>query len=304
MKLPKPRQLKNGKWIVRVRVGGHDVSKVFPTEKEAEAWGIDQKLHPPVVKPNAEKTVRQLLDGYIESNDFAPGTVETYDAVKTHFRGFMDKPYKDVNNWQAVVSMEKLHPNTIASYWGKICAVLRFYGLDVPTVKIKHKPSKKKEYLTESEIRKFCEAIKGHRFEFFYLMMLSSCRLNEALSITEADRAADGIHVHGTKTEASDRFIPYLFPRLKELPIPKKAGENTLRRDLAEICKSNDLPPLTPHGLRVSFASACYHAGNIPERVAMKIGGWQSMKVFHDVYVRIAEDDVTRYAAEIRKAFE
>ena len=63
MKIPKPRQLKNGKWIVRVRVGGHDVSKVFPTEKEAEAWGIDQKLHPPVVKPNAEKTIRQLIDG-------------------------------------------------------------------------------------------------------------------------------------------------------------------------------------------------------------------------------------------------
>ena len=304
MKLPKPRQLKNGKWIVRVRVGGHDVSKVFPTEKEAEAWGIDQKLHPPVVKPNAEKTVRQLIDGYIESNDFAPNTIATYNATKTHFRGFMDKPYKDISNWQSVVSMEKLNPNTTTLYWGKICAVLRFWGLDVPTVKIKRKASKRKEYLTADEIKRFCEAIKGERYEFFYLMMLSSCRLNEALNIEKDDITADGIHIHGTKTDASERFIPYLFPRLKELTVPPKPHEATIQRDLARICMENDLPPLTPHGLRVSFASACYHAGNIPERIAMKIGGWQDISVFHRIYVRIAEDDVTRYADEIRKAFE
>ena len=302
MKLPTPRQLQNGKWLVRVRVNGRDVSRVFPTFKEAEAWGINQKLNAQEETPHASKTIRQLIDEYLSYNDFSQNTLVTYKSLKTHFRQFMDKPYNQIKNWQAVVSMEQGNPNTVAAYWAKIVAVLHFFGLDVPTVKIRTKPPKKKEYLTADEIKRFCEVIKGNRFEFYYLMMLSSCRVSEALNITEKDRTADGIHVHGTKTEASDRFIPYLFPRLKELDIPPKVQAETVRRELAKICAENDFPALTCHSLRVSFASLCY-SKNVPERVAMKIGGWESVKVFHSVYVRISDNDIERYAFEIRNAF-
>lgn len=304
MKLPKPRQLQNGKWIVRVRVGGHDVSKVFATEKEAQAWGIDQKLHPQTPKPHAEKTVRQLIDEYLALNEFSENTVKNYRTLKEHhYRQVMDKPFKDITNWQAVVSMENISPNTNAALWGKICAVLRFFGLDVPAVKIRRKPPQKKEYLTEDEIKRFCEAIKGHRHEFYFLMMLSSCRVQEALNIEKKDITADGVHIRGTKTAASDRFIPYLFPRLKELELPEKPSITTIQRDLADICTQNGFPHLSCHSLRVSFASLCY-AKNVPERVAMKIGGWTSVQIFHAVYVRIADDDVERFATEIRHAFE
>lgn len=311
MKVPKPTQQPSGKWFVRLRLDGVSYSKTFDTEREAEIWATGVKAQHlsgqlKMKKPAETKTVRRLMSEYIDAMPLAPATVQTYTStMEHHFVQFMDRPYCEINNWQKCVNLElrDSHPNTVGNMWAHVRAALRWHGLDVPDVKIPRKPSKQKEYLTAEEIPRFCEAVRGHKYEAYFLMMLESMRVSEAVNVEDADITDAGIHVRGTKTGASDRFIPWLIPRLKEIIYDRPpAGRKALWRAVQDVCEENGLPALTPHGLRVSFASLCYSKG-VPERVCMRIGGWASLKVMHDVYVRISDDDVAKYADLLSDAF-
>lgn len=308
MKIPKARQLPSGMWTIRVRVSGVDDSRTFETEKDAIRWATLRKAEALAGRGTVtaeHMTIRDMMEAYVQESVLAPKTVDTYRAcMRKHFQQIMDRPYDSIRNWQRVVNLElqQYSANNVSLCLKKIFTALRYHGLPVPAVRIQTTPSKRKEYLEPKEIRRFCQVIRGHRHEFYFLMMLSSCRVSEALAIEPEDITEKGVHVRGTKTPASDRFIPWMIPRLQELDLPRKTSYHTLKRDLADICEHNDFPPMTCHSLRISFASLMY-SKQVPERVAMKIGGWTSTRVFHDVYVRIAEDDVNYYAEAVRNVF-
>lgn len=311
MKTPKPQLLPSGRYFVRLRLDGQNYSRTFDSEKEAEAWALSVKAQykaNQLVKktPAEKKTLRQLVTEYVEVANFAPSTVETYkNVLKNYFQQIIDKPYCEIRNWQRVINLEcqKHNPNTVRSRWAKICASLNFHDLDIPKVKIPKKQPQKKNYLDAEQIRTFCNAIYGHRHETYFLMMLSSMRVGEALGVEDSDISERGIHVRGTKTEASDRFIPFIIPRLKEICYDRPfTTKITLNRELKTICESTGLPELSCHSLRISFASVCYSKG-VPSRVCMKLGGWSSLDVMHSVYIRISDDDVEKYANILNDVF-
>ncbi len=311
MKVPKPVQQPSGKWFVRLRLDGTAYSKTFDTEREAEIWATGMKaqyLSGQLKKHvSAEKkTIRQLMREYVAASNMADSTKQRYQNImQRHFRQVMDLPFCDVKNWQKIINMEARDrsPNTVAQDWYGITASLKYAGLDVPDVHIATKPSKVKPYLTAEQIPVFCDAIRGNTYEAYFLMMLSSMRIGEALGVEDGDISDDGIHVRGTKTPASDRFIPWIIPRLREIVMDRPpASRSTLRRVLADVCEENGLPVLSGHGLRISFASLCYSKG-VPSRVCMKIGGWQSLQVMHDVYIRISDGDIRKYADLLADSF-
>ena len=310
MKTPTPQLLPSGKYFVRLRLNGQTFSRTFDTEKEAETWALSVKAQYKAhqlkeSRPDEKKTLRTLIDEYIESTVLAPATVKVYKTTQKHFVQIMDKPYNQITNWQRVVNLElKDHAvNSVSLWWSQIRAVLNFHGLTVPTIKLPKKSSKRKNYLDSEQIKVFCNAIYGTRYEAFFLMMLHSLRVSEALAVQNDDIEKDGIQVHGTKTEAAERFVPFMIPRLKEIIFDRPpATYQTLSKNLRIICEENDLPELTPHGLRITFASLCYQK-RVPERVCMKIAGWQSLQVMHDVYIRISEDDVKKYAEAVSELF-
>ena len=290
---------------MRLRLDGQSYSQTFETEKDAENWAylIKAQHKTNQLKPVEQRTLRELIDEYIDSSQLSENTILSYRQVEKTFTQAMDKPFSQVKNWQRLVNMEleHLHPNTVAMRWTIICSVLRFHGLDIPQVKITKKPSALKNYLVPDEIKRFCDAVKGHKHEVYFLMMLHGLRVSEALHHTEATE--DGMKVHGTKTEAAERFVPYMIPRLKEIihdrpPTRKEA----LNAELEKICKEHNFPRLTCHSLRISTASLCYSLG-IPERICMVFMGWKSVQVMHDVYIRISEDDVKRYAKQVEDFF-
>jgi integrase len=94
-----------------------------------------------------------------------------------------------------------------------------------------------------------------------------------------------------------------MIPRLKEIchDLPP-TDRRILNLELKQICKENNLPEISNHSLRISFCSLCYLKG-IPEKICMKIGGWKTLSVMHEVYVRISEDDVDRYAEILEDVF-
>lgn len=65
--------------------------------------------------------------------------------------------------------------------------------------------------LTVEEQSVFLETIRGSKLELYYRFVLcSGCRRNEALDVRRDDIDEDKqfVHIRGTKTEGSDRFIP------------------------------------------------------------------------------------------------
>ena len=70
--------------------------------------------------------------------------------------------------------------------------------------------------------------------------------------------------------------------------------QNSLRCAIKKIAEENGLPDVGIHGLRHSFASLAYHL-QIPEKIAMEIGGWADATTMHKIYTHIAKSDITRY---------
>lgn len=311
MKIPKPVQQPSGKWFIRLRLDGVAYSKTFDTAREAEIWaaGVKSQYLSGQLRESRsaeKKTLRQLMTEYKNASNFADATVKRYDyTMKHHYAQIMDKPYCEIKNWQKIVNMEMRDrsPNTVDVEWSSIAAALRYHGLEVPKVVIRTKPSKQKPYLTADQIPVFCDAIRGHRSEAYFLMMLSSMRVSEALAVTDADISEKGIHVPGTKTAKSDRMIPWIIPRLREIIMDRPSvSKATLNRDLSAICEEKGLPPLSTHSLRISFTSLCYSKG-VPERICMILGGWSNLRVMHEVYVRISDDDIAKYTDILADTF-
>ena len=311
MKIPKVTKLPSGKYFVRLRLGGTEYAKTFPTQKDAEAWALATKAQYKAGQlrqrlPDEEKTIYQLLQETVDGNDYTPATKKIYRLAGDHFAQFMHKPYSSIANWQKVVTTEckKVSPNSVAVYWSKICSALRFHGLSVPQVKIPTTPPKGKNWLTPDQVKTFEQAIHGNKYEVLFLFMLSSMRASEALGVTKADILPEGIHVRGTKTPGSDRIVPFINERVEYLAkqdLPK-CCYTTLKDQLAKVCKESDLPILSPHGLRYTYASQCYHAG-VPERITMKIGGWSSLQVMHETYIQIADADIQKYSEALKGVF-
>ncbi len=311
MKVPKATQQPSGKWFVRLRLDGVAYSRTFDTEREANVWATSMKAKHvagelQTRKPAEKKTIRQLMNEYIEAAHFAESTVKRYHfTMAHHFAQILDVPYCDVKNWQKVVNLElrDRSPNTVDVEWSTIAAALRFADLDVPKVKIPTKPSAQKNYLTAEQVPVFCALVHGEKYEAYFLMMLSSMRVSEALGVKNEDISEKGIHVRGTKTAASDRMVPWIIPRLREIALDRPpCSKATLNRRLAQICEENGLPRMSCHSLRISFASLCYSKG-VPERVCMKIGGWSNLQVMHEVYIRISDEDLARYTDVLADSF-
>lgn len=96
--------------------------------------------------------------------------------------------------------------------------------------------------LTLDEQRQFLKALDGNPRKALYLFyLLSGCRCSELLALrwTDIDENAGLIHIHGTKTPRSNRYIP-LFPQIRAL--------------LGEIPRNNErVFPFTAYAVKSHF---------------------------------------------------
>ena len=327
MKIPKARQLPSGAWFCRVRVGDQDISITRPTEKEAvaEAMAIKAGIKEAEKRPQ-RITLTQAIDDYIDArrNLLSPSTIRGYKAIQSNrFQSMMKKDITLVSQdqWQRAVNAEAklISTKTLINSWRFISSVITETAGRSITIHLPQLVPNERPWLTPEQITVFVSAAKGRSVEIPALLALSSLRRSELLELKWKDvdlnkrvmqvNGAAVIDEHGklvhkkeNKNSTSRRTVPIIPPLEDALRSAPRKGEYVVTMSPAwiyasinQICAENDLPKVGIHGLRHSFASLAFHL-NMPEQIAMRIGGWANDQTMKKIYTHLAQADVAKHA--------
>jgi len=176
-------------------------------------------------------------------------------------------------------------------------------------VKVKHIRNKGSA-LSIAEEKEFLQNIKGIIYEpFFKVCLYAGLRRGEALSLNVNDVKLDEniLHVRGTKTTNSDRYIP-LFNVLKTIfdsIEPDEDGfyfgnltESAVTHNFHKICPNHKL-----HDLRHTFATRCIENG-ISMKVIQRWLGHASFKTTADIYAEVQDRFNLEESAKINAFFD
>lgn len=173
---------------------------------------------------------------------------------------------------------------------------------------------------------------KDSAYLLFYIMLECGCRPEEAINLVgkDVDRENHLLHVRGTKTKNSDRYVPIpdaLFGTIKAVkpnePIsPNRAGKKHskssyirlyehLRRDMniSMGCKTYRnalLPPLplaedfVPYCFRHTYCTDLCKAG-VDVRIAQKLMGHANISVTADIYTHADTDDIQKAGEKLNQ---
>lgn len=335
MKTPKARKLPSGSWFCRVRVNGKDIPITRATEKEAvaEAMAIkagirDARLH------IRKRTVTQAIDDYIESrqNILSPSTIRGYRTIQRgRFQQMMHKEISAVTQtqWQRAVDAEArlVSAKTLVNAWCFLSSVIFETTGHRPVIRLPQVIPNERQWLTPTQIPIFVDAVKGHPVEIPALLALSSLRRSELLNLrwkdvdlkngtlrvngaAVLDENGELVHKRETKNKTSRRTVPIIPPLQEALENTEHKGEyvvtmrpNTIYTKINRLCQANGLPLVGVHGLRHSFASLAFHL-QMPEKVAMEIGGWANDQTMHKIYTHLAQEDLKKHAQSFTDFFK
>ena len=327
--IPKPKQLKDGRWRGQIMVDGQRQIVYGSTleEYEINARAVKARL---IEFSRIKKSVKQSLDGvvsdYISKNSqlLSPSTIRGYEIIRRNrFSSYMPLDVHSID-FQKMLNDEarECSAKTLKNSWALITAALRAADIPVPDVNLPRVPKNELPWLDFEQIRVLIDAVRGKSIELTVLLALHSLRLSEILALTVDDIYDNAIHVtkaavlnlendlvlnNTTKTAASSRTIPIIIPRLLEI-LPAsgrlvKYNSNGLRREINRACLNAGLPQVGIHGLRRSFASLGYHL-KWSERSIMLIGGWSNLAVVHNFYIKLAQNDVANDVEKMKNYYE
>lgn len=335
IKAPKVTQLPSGSYTTKVMVDGVRITITRDTEEQCTAEAIAIKYGAIEAKKAEKPGVKKLsavLDSYIDmrQGSLSPSTLYSYDRYRKNcFQNMMDCNVLTTTDeqWQAAIRRESKgkSPKYIANAWGLVAAAITETTGRRPNVKLPAKEKNERPYLEPDQVTAFVKAVKGETIEIAALLALSSLRRSEikALRWSDIDFAKNSIRVSGAmvytaagmvhkkqnKTASSNRTIPIIPPLKAALEAAERKSEyvvpyngSWLYQRINEICAANGLPQVGVHGLRHSFASLAYHL-QIPEKIAMEIGGWSDDGTMRKIYTHLAQKDIANRAADFTNFF-
>ena len=159
---------------------------------------------------------------------------------------------------------------------------------------VRHK-QKRGQALTREEQENFLQAIRGSEYEnALKFLLYSGLRRTELLSIEQADvlRKDKLIKIHGTKTTASERFIPLTDKLLEIIEKQQKGAKDglifpykpdTLTHIFKKYCPKHKL-----HDLRHTFITRCAESG-VNINVTQKIVGHSTLNTTLAIYTHISD---------------
>lgn len=147
----------------------------------------------------------------------------------------------------------------------------------------------------ETALIKHLQETNNPMRDYIYLYLSLGVRRSELLDIDgldDIDRTNNIVHIKGTKTKGSDRYIQTLPEVVELIPARHKAfawSADKVNRKFKEICDTLGFEGITIHSLRHTFATRCIESG-ISEIVVQKWLGHASITMTLDRYTHISEE--------------
>lgn len=334
MKIPTARRLPSGSWTIRVRVDKKDISITRDTEKECIAAAAAVKAGTKQMQKENHRTLASAIDNYISMREelLSPSTIRGYRQIRNNrFQSAMgwDISKATEDDWQDIVNLESksVSAKTLQNSWRFVSSVIYKETGNRFNIRLKQVVSEERPWLTPDQIKEFLKVIEGTNIEIPALMALCSLRRSEIMSVrwNDIDLENSVMTVHGSavyndknelvqkkenKNKKSRRTVPIIPPLKAALESAEHKGEyvvnwnpSALSTRIRKTCEENGLPPVSLHGLRHSFASLAYHL-QIPEAIAMQIGGWSDNQTMRKIYTHIAEKDIAEQSKAISDFFK
>lgn len=331
-KVPEPRQLKSGSWNIELRKEGISITESSKEKCIAKAIAARNGY----IKKESRSgiTLTKAIDNYIESksNVLSPETIRGYKIIQKHrFPGLMEKDVSEITQdmcqKEVNKAAKKLSAKTLKNSWYFCLTVMNTIEPKNITLTLPAKNPKEIQFLSGDQIPLFLEKIKDTDIELFCLLALSSLRRSEIYGLRKEDIDLEQkqIHINGAlvydsegnrirkdtnKSEAGRRDVPIFIPRLLELLSDSELSDplipisySAVCRALKSICEAADLPIVTPHGLRHSFASMALITLNMPEKIVMEIGGWKDRSVLQKIYTHASRSELNKRAAQLEEYY-
>lgn len=250
-----------------------------------EEWYTTYKA--PALRPGSLREVRTCIDLHIKSH-------------------LQDVPLDKLNGLDIQKALNDISASRTRKYTYNVIngALKRALKLGIikenPMFSVDSVPHKYKlgQALTKDQQAHFCEIIKGNKLQVFYeFLIMSGCRRGEAVGLkwSDIDRANNRLHVQGTKTDGSDRFIP-LFPALSELLGKLTPKSETVFNTTANAVNCNFKRmktkyglPYKLHDLRHTFATRCLESG-ISMKTIQKWLGHSRLETTANIYTHVTTD--------------
>lgn len=200
-----------------------------------------------------------------------------------------NKPLREVTALDVDVALYDLGSNSTAMYMYYIyysalkkAYQLRFIPYDEASIitRIRYKGTNSKA-LTDEEIKYLFDSFakNDELYKYYMFLLLTGVRKSEALNVRVSDIDFNNniIHIRGTKTDNSDRYIP-ITNQLKDL-INQVIVNKRDNDKLFYYCKNtfyNNFKRVLPnhklHDLRHTFATRCAKCGIHPAITQMLLG--------------------------------
>lgn len=314
--MAKAKRLPSGSWRVQASatVGGQTIRKSFTDydKKQAEISALEwqNKMFKYNTEP-AQLTLGEAIEKYIDSreNILSPVSIATYKKIKkNYFVVLQGKRLSNIsqNMLQAEINelSSKLSPKSVKSIWGLVSAAIK--NSTNETVNITLPKNQKNIYATPDlqTSLKILEVCKGTEIELPVVLALRlGLRISEVCGLKWSAVYDDYIVINNVivsygkekyeknpKSSAGNRKIP-LPPDIKDLINAQphindyvvQKNSKAIGAMFRRILEKNNLPHCRFHDLRHATASAMALL-NIPDRYAMKIGGWDSPDVLRSIY--------------------
>lgn len=253
-----------------------------------EYWQIwYNKYKKPFIKENSLKNYRSVFNNQIKKS-LKDKELEKYTAL-------------DIN-----IFLNKLENNRMKEYtcqYVKQCFKQAFkdkqikFDISEELIKYNHK-RKEGNVLTQEQRQKLLENYsKIENGDIFLFYLFTGCRPSEALTIkpTDFDLKHEVLHITGTKTEGSDRYIPIFTPIIKIYNERKNnkpyiynlsyESLKTLNDKMKKICNFN----FVTKDLRTTFGTMCAE-NNIPEYMIAKWMGHTTTQTTRKYYIKVLSE--------------
>lgn len=165
-----------------------------------------------------------------------------------------------------------------------------------------HHKRKLGKSLTKKEEKAFLELAPLSKYgDILLFLRYSGARRGEALRLSREDIDLDNktIHLRGTKTDGSDRYIPLfdtILPLLSNLEEWKNWHQDTITGEFKKICPSHKL-----HDLRHTFATRCLEQG-ISMKTVQKWLGHSTYEQTANTYSHITSEFEQKEIEKVNKA--